>query len=501
MNQLHHRVRTARAVGFSLCCLLGTTPAQCDLQAVGIPSAFNGGIAAITSLPHGDVFVAGYFLSAGPIAAGGMARFDGSTWSAMGQGLAGAPLWPTFPTVSHGFALTTLPTGDVVVGGPFATAGGVLANGLARWRNNTWSAFGSGANRAVHALGVLPNGDLVAAGDFTLIDGVAANGIARWNGSSWTSLGAGLIGSASRVQAMVIQPDGGIVVAGPFFTAGGAPAPNVARWDGSNWSTMGGINMVGSASYALAAAPSGDVFVAGGMTLNGSVHIIARWDGSSWHSLATMLPSVPSALSVLPNGDLLAQTAAGLSRWRNGVWSVAVDVSGGVLALHATDDGQLFVGGNISSLAGQPQLYFGSVETPCKPAVAPVGPGCNWSSGLSALQPQGPAWAGSDFRGEVTGMPPVAVAASVYGLSPAATPLANLLPLAGASCVSATDASLVELAVPTAGMLDTQLALPNSPTLAGLHFYHQVIVLELNTSGQWISTSASNALDLTIGFF
>jgi hypothetical protein len=70
-------------------------------------------------------------------------------------------------------AVAVLGNGDVVVGGEFTTAGGVLCNRIARWNGSAWSALGTGLNGAVHAVAVLGNGDVVVGGEFTAAGGAA----------------------------------------------------------------------------------------------------------------------------------------------------------------------------------------------------------------------------------------------------------------------------------------------------------------------------------------
>src|SRR5262245_58935348 len=92
------------------------------------------------------------------------------------------------------FAMTTLPNGDLVAGGKFTTAGAVIANNIARWDGSSWSALGTGmagSNSQVNALSSLPNGDLVAGGGFTTAGGADAKRIARWNGTAWSAQGTG----------------------------------------------------------------------------------------------------------------------------------------------------------------------------------------------------------------------------------------------------------------------------------------------------------------------
>ena len=56
---------------------------------------------------------------------------------------------------------------DLIAGGGFTMAGGSLVDNIARWDGTSWSALGSGmaggaSNNNVNALGLLPTGDVVA---------------------------------------------------------------------------------------------------------------------------------------------------------------------------------------------------------------------------------------------------------------------------------------------------------------------------------------------------
>jgi hypothetical protein len=55
----------------------------------------------------------------------------------------------------------------------------------------SWSALGTGLNKIVFALGA-NNGGIYAAGDFTTAGGNLANRIAKWDGSNWSALGSGI---------------------------------------------------------------------------------------------------------------------------------------------------------------------------------------------------------------------------------------------------------------------------------------------------------------------
>jgi hypothetical protein len=197
-------------------------------------SGVNGRVTALAALPGGDLVAGGYFNTAGGVATSAIARWNGSTWSGLGSGM-GDPL-----LVPWVFALTVLPDGDLVAGGIFTTAGGVAANYIARWNGSAWSALGSGMggpdtdNVYVAALTVLPGGDLIAGGTFTTAGGVIANHIARWNGSAWSALGSGV---NDFVDALAALPDGDLVAGGNFLAAGGNVSAYFARYH-FGWSAV-----------------------------------------------------------------------------------------------------------------------------------------------------------------------------------------------------------------------------------------------------------------------
>jgi hypothetical protein len=187
----------------------------------------NGIVYELAVLPNGDLVAGGDFTTAGGVSANRIARWDGSSWSPLGSGVSAG--------TSGGYiaALAVLPNGDLVAGGWFSSAGGVSANRIARWDGSSWAALGSGVNGGVGAIAVLPNGDLVASGSFFTAGSVAANQIARWNGSSWAALGSGIAAapsSATGIAALAVLPSGELVVGGLIATAGGVPSNHFARW-------------------------------------------------------------------------------------------------------------------------------------------------------------------------------------------------------------------------------------------------------------------------------
>ena len=89
---------------------------------------------------------------------------------------------------------------QLYAGGSFTPSPGQPGGGLARWNGVSWSAvggsFGGATSPAVCALAVHDDGTgpaLFAGGAFTTAGGVAASGVARWDGASWSALGSGVV--------------------------------------------------------------------------------------------------------------------------------------------------------------------------------------------------------------------------------------------------------------------------------------------------------------------
>jgi hypothetical protein len=222
------------------------------------------------------LYVAGEFLNAGDVAARHIARWDGSSWTALGSG-----------TDALVMALAVFDDGSgaaLYAGGAFTFAGGVLRSGhrqvgtappgprsnashplmfpdvqvlagprrgrrTGALRRRELQRPRSSRGERRRPLGTVPPGPRSAAasrprdpgpGDRGLrrrswtralpwrklrpIGGVTAHGLAKWDGSAWSGLGGVLAGN---VGALATYDDGSgtaLYVGGDFTTVAGAPA-------------------------------------------------------------------------------------------------------------------------------------------------------------------------------------------------------------------------------------------------------------------------------------
>ncbi|MDT4921111.1 MAG: hypothetical protein QOI15_2013, partial [Pseudonocardiales bacterium] len=308
-------------------------------------SSLNGTVTALNADNPGVLYVGGIFTSAGGnTKAQRVARWNGSTWSALGA----TPL-----TNGQVFALA-YHAGKIYAGGTFHDAGGNPdADFLAVWNGATWApactsnvpgpaitgnvnalqiigntlyvggSFANGAGitsadyllacdlttgapastvssdgdftGAVYALTADSNGTLYAGGGFINLDQIAAaDHVAAFNGT-WQAMG-GDEAVDTFVRSLKAVGTNVYVGTDAVNVAGIGQADHVARWDGSAWSAVGS-NTAGtdgwfpaSATIDALASYGANLFAAGSFqNANGTAtaDAIAYFDGSAWRPIGS----------------------------------------------------------------------------------------------------------------------------------------------------------------------------------------------------------------------
>jgi hypothetical protein len=328
------------------------------------------------------LIAAGKFVTAGGGPASRIAKWNGSSWSALGNGLSDG--------IEYGQALTTFDDGagsKLFVGGGFHAAGDGFFENVARWDGATWSRLdpGTPAHELLYPVNVFRTFDdgtgpaLYIGSDSysSTAPLVPKHALVSWTGSVWTELPR----VEDKVRALEVFDDGSgpaLYVGGDFSAAGGIITDHVARWDGASFAAVGaGLNGsvhslrvfddgTGPALYA-----GGEFTAAGGVSANR----IARWNGMSWSPLAAGIPGSTSfadsvdALEAF-GGELYAggqffaargAPADGLAKWDGTAWSsIGTGVDGPVYALESFDEGRgpaLFAGGAFTQ-AGSAAAWF-----------------------------------------------------------------------------------------------------------------------------------------------
>jgi hypothetical protein len=356
------------------------------------------------------LYVGGAFTNAGGIVANHIARWDGTTWSALsgpsGIGVAGRV--ETMAVFDDGTGV------GLFVAGAFTEAGGITVNHIAKWDGTTWSQLigstGIGVNGAVLTLAIYDDGGgeaLFAGGGFEWVDGIEVNRVVKWDGLSWSALsgpsGMGVEGGmSSAVNVLGVFDDGSgeaLFAGGSFDTAGGVLVNHIAQWNGGFWSPLGealGAGIIGEVmaftTFEDDNGPllyaGGDFFSAGGVIVNN----IAAWDGTSWSALigssGTGLNGEVNALAVFDDGtgEALYAGGNGIAKWEGDGWSGLEGVAGEgvdhyVYALALFDDGMgeaLYVGGKFWNAGGSPAFHIAKWDgTSWSDLNGPLGSGTN----------------------------------------------------------------------------------------------------------------------------
>jgi hypothetical protein len=168
------------------------------------------------------------------VSAATIVKWNGTAWSSIGSGFTGgAPGITSMAVFDDGSGPA------LYAGGSFTSANGVPANGIAKWDGTSWSALAGVPLTPLNditAMTVHDDGTGPAlyehsrSGLYPLFQGVA-----MWDGTTWAGLG---IRPDCEVRSLRSFDDGqgggpALYAAGCFYEVGHVISPNVARWGGA----------------------------------------------------------------------------------------------------------------------------------------------------------------------------------------------------------------------------------------------------------------------------
>jgi hypothetical protein len=290
----------------------------------------------------------------------------------------------------HGIESFAVSGTTIYAAGFFATAGGITANGVARYNSttNTWQALGQGLKylatdtdeARVVATALDSSGNLYVGGYFdqaTNADGstVAVTGVAKWNGSTWSALGTGLTqnnGNPPTVLSLAAS-GGDVYVGGVFDKAGGTTVNSIAKWNGSAWSALGsGVTRPNFPSGTQSGAvfsirvQGTDIYLAGQFDNTPTDHI-TKWNGTAYQAVGSAVNTFSTLIGTAFVGSELyvSNSAAAATVWRlvGGTWQdvtppVALGFTDNAAAL-TSNAGRLYFHGSQVNQEGKVAVYDG----------------------------------------------------------------------------------------------------------------------------------------------
>lgn len=309
-------------------------------------------VSAVGSIPNSDggndLYVAGNIASYGGVPVNGIARWDGTSWVPLGEGLSSFYGTGSNPVSS----IIACADGKLVVVGSFLRAGGLPAPGLAVWDGSAWSVPVTFASGNVNAVACLPDNSLIIGGSFTSVNGEPIVRAARILDGVASSMGGEQIGN---VSSLAVTPNGTV------YATSDAPTMRIWRWDDGTWTQIG-IATTTQYTWDLGAAKiialaDDSVALSGYFTsLNGeAITNLARFDGGSWEEVGS--PQSSYAASQLPDGRIVtARTeieASSMDMTAPLMGEVPQLTNGGAYAVEYFE-GDLVIAGNFTAIQGVP---------------------------------------------------------------------------------------------------------------------------------------------------
>lgn len=221
-------------------------------------------VAAMTVF-NNELIISGLDTIPYPNLTGFVKKWNGISWQRIGTGTGG------YGTIR----CLTVWNGDLIAGGYFKNINGIPANGVARWKNNTWEAFSiNGDIPIVEALTVF-NNELYVGGDF--------DSIAKWNGNAWIPVG-------NLLNNITIYSFG--EYNNSLFAGGGTTlnVPAFLKLNGNNWENVG--NGLTGQIVKTMMVYNNKLVVAGKFRVGTDYDNIANWDGTSWSLFTAVDPSI-----------------------------------------------------------------------------------------------------------------------------------------------------------------------------------------------------------------
>lgn len=233
-----------------------------------------------------NIYVGGGFLRAGnQPGTNAFARWNGIQWDSV----PGAKM-----TYGNTLSDIIVTNNELYVCGGFDSVGSLPANCLAKWDGTTWQAVGNNYNFR-NLGGVLYkmkfyNGSLYVGGNFRDPQGNTCR-LAKWDGSAWQFFTNELSGSVADVWDMEVY-NGELYVAGLFFTTSGNVANSIMRWNDQTWRDVAGsVQILSNANPTVKdmCVHNGELYCVGNFEKIVGVPALglAKWDGNAWCGFGT----------------------------------------------------------------------------------------------------------------------------------------------------------------------------------------------------------------------
>jgi hypothetical protein len=219
----NHNLPDGSYIGQTITVMAGENCTEFPPDNSAYDSVFSSGQLNDISHYNGDIYAAGTIYNL--TNATNIAKYNiaTNTWSALGTGANG--------TV---YRIVISPTGVVYALGAFTSMGGVANTaGIAKWDGSAWSAIGTGLSGGTGfdlAFNPTDETKFIVCGSFTLAGGVANTArVAYWNGAAYVPIGTGA--NSNQVFSATWSDSDTVYISGNYGTLNGvANTTGVAKY-------------------------------------------------------------------------------------------------------------------------------------------------------------------------------------------------------------------------------------------------------------------------------
>jgi hypothetical protein len=327
-----------------------------------VSNNFGPGIIKALTVYNNKLIAAGAFDTINGVPARNIAQWDGVTWSPLGSGI------NIIYNGYHRFVeALTIYNNELYAGGSFtfSAQGNVVANNVAKWNGSTWSALGTGIPDCLGIGGASFSGvTSLCAFNNNIYAANCVNGISMWNGSNWSTVGGSMPLVGEQAFTLTIF-DNKLIVGGVFTQVGLQNMGCISAWDGSNWHSLGtstitNLNGIGSGGSIKALITYGSqLYVGGNITYAESnnpvatpLNNIARFTNST---IGVKEYSLNNPVKILPNPSTDKFTFEGLD---GNSFIEVTDITGKQILIKETNEKFL----NISLHNHSQGIYFYKVK-------------------------------------------------------------------------------------------------------------------------------------------
>ncbi len=245
---------------------------------VQLGTGITGPVLGLYNDNDNNLYATGWFDTIGGVPASRIAKWNGTTWSAIDTSN-----WST----GGASICSIIYKGELYVGGNFWNNAGTI-NKIAKWNGTQWQSLGSGMPGGTSVVNCLEiyNNDLYVGGSFSVSSGCPGNSIARWDGTQWLDVGGGFTGINPTIDDLKVF-NGELYASGIFDVAGGKAIQDIAKWNGTNWCGLGFGNVLSGRRVCTLDVLNNELYLGGGFKdINGdTMNYVSKWIGGSFTSI------------------------------------------------------------------------------------------------------------------------------------------------------------------------------------------------------------------------